>query len=355
MALRRAGLILFVGIGLTATIAVVGIVWAPEWWFLAAEPGTKGADLTAHRQAVRETAVRLATGVGAAVAGILAWGRLELSRQEHKGAERAQNTDRYTRAVEQLGHDSDDVVLGGLYALESLGKDSPSDRATITEVLSAFVREHGDADFAGEHDRQPSTVQAALTILGRTAWQPADLSGAILPRAKIFSADLTGVRFNAADLNGASLQAARMASARLMRTNLAGAHLTGACLVGATGVLTDMRRVHLLEADLTDASLTNAHLDGASLYKATLVGTNLSRTKLVKANLNHADLSRANLSGVDLTQATMRGANLEGADLNGANIEGAQMPKGWEDVVARRPDRTRPTRTDEQSGPPGPS
>src|SRR5947208_1728811 len=42
-----------------------------------------------------------------------------------------QITDRYTRAIDQLGHErSIDVRLGGIYALERITKDSPNDRET---------------------------------------------------------------------------------------------------------------------------------------------------------------------------------------------------------------------------------
>ncbi|MGH3218423.1 MAG: hypothetical protein ACRDPY_06785 [Streptosporangiaceae bacterium] len=33
-------------------------------------------------------------------------------------------TDRYTKAIEQLGHDKLDVRIGGIYALERIARDS---------------------------------------------------------------------------------------------------------------------------------------------------------------------------------------------------------------------------------------
>jgi hypothetical protein len=53
-----------------------------------------------------------------------------------------QLTDRYTKAVDQLGSQHLDVRLGGIYALERIARDSPYDRATIEEVLTAYVRDH---------------------------------------------------------------------------------------------------------------------------------------------------------------------------------------------------------------------
>lgn len=59
-----------------------------------------------------------------------------------KIASEGQVTERFTRAVDQLGHESLDVRLGGIYALERITGDSERDRSTIAEILTAFVRGH---------------------------------------------------------------------------------------------------------------------------------------------------------------------------------------------------------------------
>ena len=55
-------------------------------------------------------------------------------------------TDRYTKAIEQLGPDKGlDVRIGGIYALERIARDSPRDHPTIMEVLA-----HSSASTPGE-------------------------------------------------------------------------------------------------------------------------------------------------------------------------------------------------------------
>jgi pentapeptide repeat protein len=49
-------------------------------------------------------------------------------------------TELYTKAIEQLGSDKSPVRLGGLYALERLAQDNPSQRQTIVNVLCAYLR-----------------------------------------------------------------------------------------------------------------------------------------------------------------------------------------------------------------------
>ena len=63
-------------------------------------------------------------------------------------------------------------------------------------------------------------------------------------------------------------------------------------------------------ANLSQADLRYAKMDGANLFEADLSYANLSYANLSNANLTGANLTEANLSFVDL-----RGANLTGADL----------------------------------------
>ena len=56
---------------------------------------------------------------------------------------RQQTSDRFVKAIEQLGNDtSTDVRIGGIYGLEQLARDSPSDHPAVFDVLTAFVRGH---------------------------------------------------------------------------------------------------------------------------------------------------------------------------------------------------------------------
>ncbi|MFE5191612.1 hypothetical protein [Streptomyces sp. NPDC056628] len=53
-----------------------------------------------------------------------------------------QVTDRYSAAVANLGADSMDVRLGGIYALQRIMEDSPRDQPSMVAVLSTYVRNH---------------------------------------------------------------------------------------------------------------------------------------------------------------------------------------------------------------------
>jgi hypothetical protein len=65
---------------------------------------------------------------------------LETTRQQLNLTEQDQVTDRYTRAVEQLGHEKAPVRLGALHSLERLAQNNPDYRQTVVDVFCAYLR-----------------------------------------------------------------------------------------------------------------------------------------------------------------------------------------------------------------------
>lgn len=140
-------------------------------------------------KAMNDARITVLQGVGGTlllVGVYLTWRQIQVSRE-------GQITERYTRAVEQLGSDNRGVRVGGIYALERIAKDSAADRGTVSEVLTTFVRERATwqqgnaaqsdfADFLGSRRQATGStllellpylrlrapdVQAAMTVLGR--------------------------------------------------------------------------------------------------------------------------------------------------------------------------------------------
>jgi hypothetical protein len=202
------------------------------------------------------------------------------------------------------------VCIGGIYALERVARDSPTDHPTVMEVLTTFVREHSreqrpssagdkpDADAPGRGIRPD--VQAAVTVIGRRN-----------PRH-----DRQPLNLYRASLSGANLAYADLTEARLMRANLTGANLIRASLSGA---------------NLTGPFLVDGHLSGAILDNARLLNANLSGADLTRAVLSGADLTDADLMGADLTRANLTRAGLTRANLTGAlRPPDAVVPEGWQ-------------------------
>jgi uncharacterized protein YjbI with pentapeptide repeats len=242
---------------------------------------------------------------------------LQATRDQLALSEQGQITDRFSKAVAQLGtKDSIEVRLGGIYALERIARDSMRDHPTVMEVLSAFVREHSPLGtcVTGPTTVPTTDVQAALTVLGRHDQtrdrDPLNLESSCLAGANLIEANLTRAQLTGADLTKANLSGANLTYASLTRANLINADLAW--------------------ANLTYASLTEANLTGAFFYRA-----NLTRAFLSGANLTRAQLTRA-----DLTDASLTGANLTDADLTEANLTGAEASPN----TTTSPPGTPPTR-----------
>lgn len=282
------------------------------------------------RNSVRTTLLQASGGLVLVLGATATWRQLHINRE-------GQITDRYTRGVEQLGADTVDVQLGGIYALERIAHDSPHDRPTIAEVLTAFVRHRAKPLPDREHDRdgpaQPlqtrlPAVQAAMSVLGR---MPRRADG----RLDLANVDLRGADLTRADLTDANLERATLIDANLLLANLAGAYLPSANLTRANLLIANLTNARLREANLTDANLTSvnladaeltdADLTGVNLWSATLTGAHLSAANLTRGHLVGANLTGAELWGADLTDAALTGANLTDANLREANLTGARL------------------------------
>jgi Pentapeptide repeats (8 copies) len=229
-------------------------------------------DESAGRWSARVVAITAMFSV--AVAGLTVFYTNQANQELIGLSRRGQIADRFSRAVDQIGQeDKLDVRLGGIYAMGQIMSDSVSDvdETAIVDILCAFIRAH-----ATDSKRESPTadVQAALTVIGKRP-------------------NFDKPNFGTVDLGGSALKGAR----------LRGAHLEGAHL---EHVLLDI-------ADLDDAFLTAANLDGVVLFNTSLVG----------AHLDHADLTDAcmdentHLSGAHFDGAVLSHAHLENSDLSG--------------------------------------
>jgi uncharacterized protein YjbI with pentapeptide repeats len=254
--------------------------------------------------AARHTLIQAATGL-VVIGGVVFTAQglwytaqsLDASRQAQRTAEQGQLTDRYTKAVEQLGSTTTlDVRLGGIYALERLAQDSPRDHQTIYDVMAAFIREHDPKPKAATPAKPATDIQAALTVIGRR--------NAGLDRRQP-GLDLSNIRLRGADLNDANLN----------NTYMIGAYLNGAELLHANLRSTDLTGANLIAADLRSTNLNDADLVIADLRGADLSNADLRGADLSNANLNNANLNNADLRGANLTDTNLRGAELAGADL----------------------------------------
>ena len=264
---------------------------------------------------LRTTALQAVAGLAVLAGAVLGFQQLTEDRQQATAAReltvQGQASERFTRAIDQLGNDRVEVQLGGIYGLEQIAQQVPDNRVAVTQVLAAYL--HRRSPRLAKAPTQPAQrpapeVQAALTILGRrwpvsnadppldlsnldlrgafitqgdTVVDPtgrseykaanlsdADLSGTDLRGASFFGVDLEGARFRGADLRGATFVAVRFAEGGTIPASGSGStRFEGADLRGADLEAVDFSSPDLgFDPDLSDADLRGALADGSTRW-----------------------------------------------------------------------------------------
>ncbi|GAA3437002.1 hypothetical protein GCM10018954_066130 [Kutzneria kofuensis] len=284
-------------------------------------------------------------GVVSLLTSVAAVGALFFSSQSIQAAlnqvnvsEQTQITDRFGKAVDELGSDKQEVRIGGVYALERLAKDSTRDEATIIDVLSAFIRERAPVSscpsFAQAEVSFPATdVQAALTVIGRRDVEgvnagTVDLSKTCLAGATLVGAQLQGVDLTKANLNAVDLDRANLSGAKFDRTSLYGASLINANLTRAVVFSTVLQ-----EAGLTGCNLTLAHFWSVNFVDAVLARTNFSGAQIEGSKFDHSSISDAPFENARLTDDTFAGARISSVDFTNAHMLNVDLTRAILDKV----------------------
>ncbi|WP_060905369.1 pentapeptide repeat-containing protein [Streptomyces scabiei] len=282
---------------IVGALTIVGLYYTREKHRLEREQFQHAQDQFAENQKQFETTLR------------------ETQARDEKQADltrEGQVTGRYIEAIKLLASKERYEILGGIYALERIMKDSEKDRPTVIAVLAAYVRTRLDgtapeieayvADEFDEHEiaRTPlaEDIRAALTVL-QSDWQQGR------PRT-----DLRGIKLTGWDAPEVRLEGTCLIQAQLPGVCLPMANLSWAELVGA----------NLRKAELEKATLSNAYLVEADLQGAQLSDANLRCAKMQMSSLKNAYLSKADLAG-----AVLHGADLEGADLTSVELAHANL------------------------------
>src|SRR5215217_959764 len=344
---------LAVGAGITLYILLGGLLWLFLDWYVDPDNATNPS--TAKKDLMQAWGFIMA-GVAGAVGIYFAWRNLQQGKEELI-------TERFTRAIEQLGSDKLEVRLGGIYALEQIADDSPQrDYHAVMAVLAAYFRENIPRPPEGEKKEPPdppAEIQVVLSIVhaenaaqeGKAGTQseneeppvvekqaplkrlPADIQAIldVLSRRKKagkvddISLDLTSIALQEAHLSRRSLQKALLFDAKLQEAVCWGTNLQGAYLDS-----TDLRGASFWGANLKGASLSGADLQKASLYSADLRRASFTDdTKLQGAYLWNTDLRNAR----GLTQRQIEQAH---GDENTKLPNDLKRPAAWKTVAKGR-------------------
>jgi len=326
------------GLAIVALTAVV-ILWKVPQWQVRHVQGLESKERFDRVNEARKTLATILGGIVLLAGFFGTWQNLKVAQEKVaqetlRVSQEGQITDRFTKAIEQLGavnaKDEKKMVvrLGGIYALERIAAESERDHWPIMEVLCTYVRnvapikrQQSTREKQASSQRPNSSVdehpeadvQAILTVLGRRDSKYERLGQYLnLSDTNVTGAYLSGANLRRAYLSGANLGRADLSGADLSGAYLSDADLSGASLVGAT----------LSGAYFGGANLRGADLSGAYLSGAYLSGAYLSEAHLFKANLRGAYLSEAK----NLTQQQIDEATGDATTTLPANLH---VPESW--------------------------
>ncbi len=261
---------------------------------------------SSNRQAQLQNNAR--TAILQALAGLLVVAAAIVTLRQVQASREGHTTERFTKAIDQLGSDNIVVRIGGIYLLERVARNSPADRPQIQYLLGSYIRNHSPwpPDKAPEDFEYPTPqvdevqwvyvratdVQVVMDVLGR----------------RLRTRDERPLYLSRVDLRSVNLNLANLSETIIRHTNLSRAWLGDAVFDGADLKNCDLRQARARRASFRKANLTLAHLQGADFQDA------------------------------DLREAKLKTADLRGTDLRGARLDGATLTDVLTDAFTRWPD-----------------
>jgi hypothetical protein len=290
-----------------AALLVLFSLWKLPQWQVSHSEGVTRENRFDRENEARKTLAQIFGGVFL-LAGLYSQSATLTTARE------GQITDRFTKAIDQLGAVDGsgkprlEIRLGGIYALERIARDSERDHWPVIEVLTAYVRQNSPSDGAKDnkdpkapYHRLSPDIQAILSVLARGA-----RGGEKIP-IDLDSADLSNCNLSGMNLSGFSLSESKFAGCQMVDTKLTDAFLTGA----------DLEHTFLVNVDLTNAHLLYADLEGVYFR-----GTDMKNADLEHARIQSADFSRS----LNLTQKQI---NTAIGDNYTKLPAGLHAPPGW--------------------------
>lgn len=380
--------------GLAIIAAIIGVWWGPIWYANSLDasslpiPGTEIAPAKPVEALRLEKAEGFRLLIVQVTGGLLllfglarGWLELRLNRE-------GQITERFTRSVDQLGHENLDVRLGGIFALERIAQDYREYHRMVMEVLTAYVRGRApwppkgwrlteeDAKEAGiDYDSQPTHVvvgmdkdgidvkeeiptlgtkaksqmkpaqdiQTVMTVLGRRKLAHEEPLPGKEQKQQILDLRrtcLVGVELHEAHLEYAKLMYAHLEHANLWYAHVEYAHLEYGHLEHAWLGGAHLEHTNLYHAHLEDAYLREAHLEDAQLFSARLENAMLLTWEQLESAMSFWSATLPSY----LTYTPEKYARAEAGD---ANLDGVPVPEGYEEYIAAQEAGAQPKAPDD--------
>lgn len=294
-----------------AIVLVVVAIPRHQAAHLSSAPAISSLDRFTAENEARRTVVQLLGGIAVLAGLFLTLRRLDHAERQLALAQQSHFTERYSRAIEQLGDESMHIRLGGIYALERVSVDSSADYVSVMDVLTAFVRQsvkwNETAAIPLSRTELPQDVQAVMRVLAR---RPPLMTGTEPPWLDLRQTDLRTL-----DLDRANLRRVLFVGSHLERAKLWFATLSGSVFFNA----------HLEDAEFEQSKLVDCVMSHSTCDRARFSHCDLQHTEFSDASLVACDFSGARLVDTIFTKTNLQGANFYGAAFERTVLCGADL------------------------------
>jgi Pentapeptide repeats (9 copies) len=254
------------------------------------------------------------------------------------------------KAIEQLGFQSVDVNLAGIYSLEKSAINSPNNQWKVVSILANYIKQHPPilneemllktliTEYKDKYKYKEIDEKVKKDLLENEKYETKKNRGrSLAPYKKI------DIRVQAAlgvicrrklendkdlfesiqdkyhEITKDEESYSTIISNRIIDLSTTRDRST----VVSDLSNYDMSGCNFHRVALNRATLHNANMTNADLSKGYLIDSSLIKSNLIKADLEKSDLTIANLSSAFLNKAKMKQTNLTMTNLTGANLSGA--------------------------------
>jgi len=307
-------------IGLAILLATILLFWLPHWQVSQFGINNATENATLENQ-FRTTLAQILGGAAIGISLYYTWRRVTVAENMLKVSQEGQITDRFTRAVDQLGNEKMEIRLDGIYALERIANESDKDYWPIMEILTAYVRKNSPVGLAKNIDRVSVDIQIILTVVGRRnskqdETRQLDLSYTCLNGVQLEEAHLERANFSCSQINRANFGKSHLEDANFIESSLNTVFLSEAHLEG-----TYFSRAHLKNAYFNSLAPLLANTNAAELNALIFASGNFKGAYFNQTKFDEANLEEAHFEGIQVSSATFYKANLKKAHFEGANFK----------------------------------
>ena len=222
---------------------------------------------------------------------------LELSHRSH-------DSDRFSKATEQLGHDKTSVQIGGLFTLQALFFEAKADRTAIFNTIHHYVNDVATFDPYDDEARKVAAsnpAAAGLTVVSELLASPEYRSLGSGGKVPLWGCNFNFAELGEGDLSEASFMRSTLRNATFTALPMSGTDFTSADLTGVTFEGCDLSGATFNGAILSGAKFIHGHdrlvLTNGGRYKWDtsweLEGTDFSGATFILTDFSHTDLSKA--------------------------------------------------------------